>query len=120
MKRYLSILLLCFSCAHGPKDLPQTRELASVDSCTDLISIYFNINKSSSTKISADNLLQRGRIERADFQILKHPKIVDFLSDREDKIEIAANLTLIKNKFKHFDEERIIRHYLFLENSCGI
>lgn len=115
MKRYFAILLLCLSCSHQP-----SREVASVDSCTDLISIYFNVNKQSSNKISADYLLQTGRIDRDDFRILKNQKMIDFLSEREDKVEVAANLTLIQNKFKHFDDERVIKHYLFLENSCGI
>jgi hypothetical protein len=51
---------------------------------------------------------------------LKTPTVVDFLNSKDNQVEIAANLTLIKNKYKHFDEERVVRHYLFLENSCGI
>lgn len=121
MRRYLSILVLLSSCSQLPTSLPINREIASTNSCSDLISIYFNINKvTSSNKISADYLLQTGRITRDDFKILKTPTIADFLNSRDSQVEVAANLTLIKNKYKHFDEERVIKHYQFLENSCGI
>lgn len=121
MRRYLLILILLSSCSQLPSTQPISREIASTDSCADLISIYFNINNHSASKqISADYLMRTGRITREDFQILKTPTVIDFLNSKDNQVEIAANLTLIKNKYKHFDEERVVRHYLFLENSCGI
>ncbi len=121
MRSYLLILILLSSCSQLPSTQTISREIASTDSCTDLISIYFNINNQSSAKqVSADYLMQTGRITREDFQILKTSTVIDFLNSKDNQVEVAANLTLIKNKYKHFDEERVVRHYLFLENSCGI
>ncbi len=121
MKRTIVLLFFISSCSKIQTKPEQVRDIASMGNCSDLISIYFNINQNSvSNKISASHLLQTGKIDKEDYQILKSSMIIDFLSQKENREEVAANLTLIKSRFKHFDDERVVKHYQFLESSCGI
>ena len=120
MRLMLISLILLASCSQQPI-VESTRSIASQSNCQDMISLYFKYKESEDSKFNKlDHLLRINRVSHKDAHILNDLVIKNFIESSSDQESVKASLVLIKNKYQHFDNEQIIKHFKFLENYCGI
>ncbi len=113
------LFFVLFSCSHQNVG---TRDPASLKNgtCDKIIENFLSIVSDNGESI--DSYLNKGIFDSSDLKILKEAKTVSFVNKFQDseKGKVELGILFISKKYPHLDAHRVIKHYEFLEEFCGM